>query len=177
MNLPRRDVLAAGGLLTGLLVAGGPLSLIAPGRAWAVELAALDSAEGAILLAVARTIAPHDGLEDVAYAVVTKAVDTAMAADEHVRRLVKSGLAGLGADFAGRSEAARVAALRAIEHSEFFQLARAKTLGTLYSTDIAWAHFGYEGEAFSRGGYLLRGFNDLKWLPEVPLEAAGPAPR
>jgi hypothetical protein len=46
----------------------------------------------------------------------------------------------------------------------------------LYSNPIAWAHFGYEGEAFSKGGYLLRGFNDLKWLPEVPTAASGPMP-
>ena len=177
MSLPRRDFLAAGGLLTGLLAAGGPLSLIAPSRAWAVELASLTSAEGATLLVMARTIAPHDGLEDVAYAVVTKSVDSAMAADEQVRSLVRSGLAGLPADFASRSEGARVEALKAIEDSGFFQLVRARTLGTLYSTDIAYARFGYEGEAFSKGGYLLRGFNDLKWLPDVPLAAAGPAPR
>ena len=44
------------------------------------------------------------------------------------------------------------------------------------SLEIAWAHFGYEGEAFSKGGYLLRGFNDLKWLPEVPSADSGPMP-
>jgi len=53
---------------------------------------------------------------------------------------------------------------------------RVKTLLVLYDNPIAWAHFGYQGEAFSKGGYLLRGFNDLKWLPEVPLSASGPMP-
>jgi hypothetical protein len=51
-----------------------------------------------------------------------------------------------------------------------------KTLGTLYATPVAYAYFGYEGEAFSKGGYLLRGFNDLRWLPEVPLVDSGPVP-
>ncbi len=36
--------------------------------------------------------------------------------------------------------------------------------------------FGYEGEAFSKGGYLTRGFNDLRWLPEVPAPDSGPVP-
>jgi len=46
----------------------------------------------------------------------------------------------------------------------------------LYATPLAQALLGYEGEAFSKGGYLLRGFNDLRWLPEVPLADAGPVP-
>jgi hypothetical protein len=41
---------------------------------------------------------------------------------------------------------------------------------------MAYALFGFEGEAFSKGGYLNRGFGSLRWLPEVPLEASGPLP-
>ena len=51
---------------------------------------------------------------------------------------------------------------------------RVKTLSTLYATEMAYRYFGYEGEAFSKGGYLFRGFNDLRWLPEVPLADSGP---
>ena len=172
--IPRRSFLAAGGIVSGLLVAGGPLSLIAPGRAWALEMKVLTSLQGATLMSVARTIAPHDGLEDAAYALVVKAIDAAAAADEHVRAMVESGLAALGGDFATQTEAARIAALKAVEKSAFFQFLRSSTLANLYSSAIAYAHFGYEGEAFSKGGYLTRGFNDLHWLPEVPLQDSGP---
>jgi hypothetical protein len=171
--VPRRSFLAASGFVSGLLAAGGPLSLIAPGRAWALELKALTSSQGATLMSIARTIAPHDSLEDAAYALVVKAIDAAAAADEHIRTLVSSGLAGLAEDFASRTEAARVQALKAVEHSEFFSLLRSQTLANLYSSAIAYAHFGYEGEAFSKGGYLYRGFNELDWLPDVPLEDSG----
>jgi hypothetical protein len=173
-SIPRRAFLAASGIVSGLLAAGGPLSLIAPSRAWALELKALTSSQGAALMSAARTIAPHDGLEDAAYALVVKAVDAAAAADAHVLDVVTSGLAGLGADFTSQSEAARVAALKGIERSEFFQLLRSSTLANLYSSAIAYAHFGYEGEAFSKGGYLTRGFKDLHWLPDVPLQDSGP---
>jgi hypothetical protein len=173
--VPRRSFLAASGIVSGLLAAGGPLSLIAPGRAWALPLSALTSSQGATLMSVARTIAPHDGLEDAAYALVVKAIDAATSADEHIRTLLVAGLAGLGEDFASQTEAVRVRALKALEHSEFFQLLRSKTLGNLYSSAIAYAHFGYEGEAFSKGGYLNRGFNELDWLPDVPLQDSGPA--
>lgn len=171
--IPRRAFLSASGFVSGLLAVGGPLSLIAPGRAWALELKALSSAQGALLLSIARTIAPHDGLEDAAYALVVKALDGA-AADPHSRTVLSDGLGAIPPDFAARAETARVEVLRGLEHSEFFRLVRASTLANLYSSDIAYAHFGYEGEAFSKGGYLTRGFNDLHWLPEVPLQDSGP---
>jgi len=175
-SLDRRDFLQATGVLTGLLAAASPLALLAPSRAWAVDLTALTSQEGTTLMAVTRTIAPHDQLEDAAYAVVVGALDTAAAKDQALRAELKAGLAALGAAFAAAPENERVAALRGVESGAFFQTVRSQTLLVLYSTPFAYAYFGYEGEAFSKGGYLFRGFNDLKWLPEVPLADSGPVP-
>src|ERR1700676_3458850 len=175
--LDRRDLLkATTGLLTGLVVAGTPLAMIARGRAWAVDLTAFGSSEAATLLAMARTICPHDKLEDLAYALVIQAVDGEARKDEHTRQMIKDGLASLGGGFATNAEDNRVEALKKIESSPFFQFMRLKTVQILYSTPPAYAYFGYEGEAFSKGGYLLRGFNDLRWLPEVPIEDSGPTP-
>lgn len=176
-TFPRRDFLkTASSLLTGVVMAGSPLALIAPARAWAVELQALTTAEAATLMAMARTIAPHDKLDDAAYAFVIKAVDADARKDEHIRKMIKEGIASLGPSFAKSSERDRVMTLGNIESSEFFQTMRLKTLQVLYATPIAYAYFGYEGEAFSKGGYVLRGFNDLHWLPDVPLENSGPLP-
>lgn len=177
LNLNRRELLkTTTGLLTGWVVAGSPLALIAAGRAWAVDLTALTSSEGATLMSLARTIAPHDKLDDAAYALVVQAIDTDAAKDASVRKMIQEGLAALGADFSAASEAERVAAAKKIESSTFFQTMRLKTVQVLYSSPIAYAYFGYEGEAFSKGGYLSRGFNDLRWLPEVPVEDSGPLP-
>jgi hypothetical protein len=172
----RRDFLRTSGVLTGLLAAGSPLALFAPSRAWAVDLTTLTSAEGAILLAVCRTIAPHDGLEDAAYAVVVRAIDEQASRDESFAKLIREGLATLGRGFASADEPTRVEALKRIESSPFFQSVRVSTLQTLYTSPLAYAYFGYEGESFSKGGYLTRGFNDLRWLPEVPEEDSGPVP-
>ncbi len=172
----RREFLQATGILTGILAAGSPWALLAPSRAWAVDLAALTSSEGATLMAAARTIAPHDKLEDAAYALVVHAVDEAAAKDAALRKQLKEGIASLGASFAAAPEADRVAALKRLEPTPFFQNLRAQTLQVLYATPMAAKLFGYEGEAFSKGGYLTRGFNDLRWLPEVPLADSGPVP-
>ena len=174
--LDRRGFLQKTGILTGVLAVGSPLALLAPSRTWAVDLTSLTSAEGTTLLAVARTIAPHDKLEDAAYAFVIRALDTAAAKDEMLRKQLKEGVAKLGAGFAGAPESSRVEALRKVESTAFFQNLRVQTLQVLYSTPLAYACFGYEGEAFSKGGYLQRGFNDLRWLPEVPEADSGPVP-
>ena len=175
-QIPRREFLAATGALTGIIAAGSPLALIAPGRAWAVDLQALTSAEGAALMAAARTIAPHDKLDDSAYAVVIRSIDADAAKDASTRAMLREGIRTLGAGFASAGEPQRVQALESLESSTFFKTIRAKTLGTLYATPMAYAYFGYQGEAFSKGGYLYRGFNDLRWLPEVPLQDSGPLP-
>jgi hypothetical protein len=174
--IPRREFLGATGVLTGLIAAGSPLALIAPSRAWAVDLRALSSTDGATLMAVARTIAPHDKLDDAAYALVIQSIDNDAASDAQLLAMLHEGIHKLGAGFASSAEAARVQALTAIEASPFFKTLRTRTLGVLYATPMAYAYFGYEGEAFSKGGYLVRGFNDLRWLPEVPLQDSGPVP-
>ena len=177
VTLNRRELIkTTTGMLTGLVVAGSPLALIARGPAWAVDLTAVTSSEGTTLMAVARTISPHDKLDDAAYALVIQAIDSDASEDEKVRKMIKDGIASLGLGFAASTENDRVEALKKIESSAFFQAMRQKTVQVLYATPMAYAYFGYEGEAFSKGGYLLRGFNDLRWLPEVPLGDSGSMP-
>jgi hypothetical protein len=176
LKIPRRDFLGASGVLTGLIASGSPLALLVPSRTWAIDLKVLSSTEGTTLVAVARTIAPHDKLDDAAYALVVQSLDADAAKDPQLLRMLREGISQLGAAFPSAAEGARVRALKALEPSVFFQTLRVKTLGTLYATPMAYAYFGYEGEAFSKGGYLLRGFNGLRWLPEVPLADSGPVP-
>src|SRR5271170_4814290 len=122
ISLGRRDLLkATSGLLTGLVVAGTPLAMIAKGPAWVVDLTAFSSSEAATLLAVTCTICPHDELDDLAYALVVQAADSQAHSDAHARTMIKEGLATLGSAFATSAENDRVAALKKIEPSEFFQ--------------------------------------------------------
>jgi len=174
--IPRRKFLGASGVLTGLIAAASPLAMLVPSRSWAIDLKALSSSEGTTLLAVARTIAPHDKLDDAAYGLVVQSIDQDAVKDPQTLTMLREGIRRLGAAFPQAAESARIQALKAVEASVFFQTLRVKTLGTLYATPLAYAYFGYEGEAFSKGGYLLRGFNDLRWLPEVPMEDSGPVP-
>ena len=166
----------ATGVLSGVLGVMSPLAALVPGRTWAVGMDAFSTSQAQSLMAMIRTIAPHDGLDPAAYAYVTKALDKDASSSAETKTLLVAGLESLGQDFPGIDEAARVRRLQAVEQTPFFQSVRFKTLLVLYDNPVSWAHFGYEGEAFSKGGYLQRGFNDLHWLPEVPASAAGPSP-
>jgi hypothetical protein len=175
-SVDRRTFVRGMGVLTGVIALGSPLASLLPSRAWAVELRVLTSAQAAALLAMIHTIAPHDNLDDAAYALVVSAVDADGASSAQAGSDLTAGVATLGNGFAVMPEEARVEHLKAIESGAFFQSVRVKTLLVLYNNPIAWAHFGFQGESFSKGGYLLRGFNDLKWLPDVPLADSGPMP-
>ena len=52
---------------------------------------------------------------------------------------------------------------------------RGQCITSLYNNEMAFAHFGYPGASSDKGGYINRGFNDLKWLPDPPASAS-PAP-
>lgn len=176
----RRFLQGSGGLLLGtLLFASGPIALLAPSQSWALETRNLSSDQAAQLLIVVRRIYPHDDMEDAVYALVVKALDERAGADPSVQPTIAQGLADLdaqaGAAWVKQDEAHQVAALEAIAQTPFFNLVRSVSVTSLYSNELAYAHFGYEGASFPKGGYLMRGFNDLDWLQAAPAEASPPA--
>jgi hypothetical protein len=173
----RRELLkACTGLLTGVVILGSPLATLARNRVWAVYLGTFSTSQANTLTSMLRTILPHDRLDDLAYAQVIQALDERARTDAEFATKLMAGLELLGDAFSNQSEPERVNVLKKIESSEFFRTVRQKGVEVLYSTAAAYSYFGYEGEAFSKGGYLHRGFNDLHWLPEVPAEDSGPLP-
>jgi len=51
-----------------------------------------------------------------------------------------------------------------MEGSAFFQTIRGGLVTGLYNQKEVWPLFGYEGESYSQGGYIDRGFDDIAWL-------------
>ncbi|SDS12199.1 hypothetical protein SAMN04488570_1179 [Nocardioides scoriae] len=75
-----------------------------------------------------------------------------------------------GTRFVDLDDEQALALLRGIEDAEFFAFVRGVTVVTLYNDHEVWDLLGYEGESFSQGGYLHRGFDDLDWLPTPRIE-------
>jgi len=59
-----------------------------------------------------------------------------------------------------------------MEGQPFFATVRGQCITSLYDNDMAFKVLGYPGSAWEKGGYITRGFQDLKWLPAPPLEAS-----
>jgi hypothetical protein len=51
-----------------------------------------------------------------------------------------------------------------MEAEPFFQKVRGGLVTGIYNNPEVWPLFGYEGESFSKGGYINRGFDDIEWL-------------
>jgi hypothetical protein len=41
---------------------------------------------------------------------------------------------------------------------------RGNLITGLYNNKDVWPLFGYEGESYSKGGYIKRGFDDITWV-------------
>lgn len=178
--MTRRDFLRTAGTLSGVLwSSSSALLTLAPSASWALPLATLDSHAGEVLLKLTRHIYPHAKLDDAVYAMVVNALDGA-AADGATKSLLVDGIKALdaaaGGDWLALSGDKQLAGLQTIAGNPFFEKVRSTAVVALYNNELAFAHFGYEGNAFKHGGgYLQRGFNDLNWLP-APAAAASPSP-
>lgn len=181
LNIPlsRRNLLKGTGVITGTLALSSVLSALAPSRAWALELGTLNRHQGEVILAFTRHLYPHPGLEDAVYALTVKSLDGKAAADPAVQQTLMDGVRRLdaiaGSDWLKRSSALQAVDVEAMEGSPFFNTVRGDAVVSLYSNTMAFAYFDYGGKEGNLG-YLHKGFNDLKWLPDPPASASGPIP-
>lgn len=166
-GLSRRQLLARSAAV-GVAFVVGPGFVAGSDAAWAVETSALKPKTMATLIQMARDIYPHDRVADEYYAVAVKGYDT-----DETAPGIEEGIAALDAAAQERGhtgylsvpwERDRVEILRAMEDGDFFQQVRGGLVTGLYNQKAVWPIFGYEGESFSKGGYIDHGFNDIAWL-------------
>jgi hypothetical protein len=178
MPLTRRDFLKGSGILFGSFAAGSMLASLAPSTVWAAELKKLSTAQGETLMAMGRVLYPHQKLPDAVYALLAKDLDGKAAGDAGAAKTLEDGIAWVntsaGGNFASATAAKREEIVRGMEGTAFFNTVRGQCVTSLYDNDMAYAVFGYPGSAWERGGYITRGFQDLKWLPEPSKEASPP---
>lgn len=166
-GLTRRQLLSRATAAGATLVVGAGF-IAAPDAAWAFETTHIKPETFATLVQMARDIYPHDRIGTEYYVVAVKGYDTPEAAPG-----IEEGIAALDAAAKAKGfpgylgtgwERDRVDLLRAMEDTPFFQQIRGGLVTGLYNQKAVWPLFGYEGESYSKGGYLDRGFNDIAWL-------------
>jgi len=167
LTLTRRDLLSHS-VAAGAAFVVGSGYVASTSAAWAMEVEHLQPETMATLIQMARDIYPHDHVADEFYAAAVKGYDNADSAET-----VESGIAALNAAAVGLGfvsyvdtgwERDRVDILRGMENSGFFQTVRGGLVTGLYNQKAVWPLFGYEGESFSKGGYIDRGFDDINWI-------------
>lgn len=166
-GLTRRELLARS-MAAGATFVVGAGFIAGRDAAWATEVVALKPETMATLVQMARDIYPHDRIADEYYVVAVKGYDTAEGSAE-----IEAGIAEVNAAAVAAGQASylaigwekdRVDVLRSIEDSAFFQKIRGGLVTGLYNQKAVWPLFGYEGESFSKGGYIDRGFADIAWI-------------
>ena len=166
-GLTRRELLSRSAAAGASFVVGAGF-VAGADAAWATEMNALKPDTFATLVQMARDIYPHDHVGDEYYVAAVKGYDTPEAADE-----IEAGIEALNAaaQAAGHGnylnvgwERDRVDILRGMEGDAFFQKIRGGLVTGLYNQKAVWPLFGYEGESYSQGGYIDRGFDDINWL-------------
>ena len=142
-------------------------------EAWGLETKALKPEAMRTLIKMARDIFPHDQLADRFYATAVKTYDEKSDTDPKMKAMIEGGLTRLDTmakqlyklpyDQIGW-EAQRVAVLKRVADGALFKKLRGDLVVSLYNQKDVWPSFGYEGESASKGGYIARGFDDIKWL-------------
>lgn len=173
-TLTRRGFLKGSGLASiGVTVMPAGALLAGPGAAMAQAFTVLGSETGAVLLRMARDIFPHDKLADKYYQHAIAPYDAQARKDPALKALLTGGVALLnqgarkrhGKDYlAIDKEEDRVAVLRDIEATPFFQKIHGGLVTGLYDNKAVFPLFGYEGSSWEKGGYVDRGFNDIDWI-------------
>jgi hypothetical protein len=145
-------------------------ALLNASEAWALDVKGLKPETMKTLILVARDIYPHDKLADRYYAVAMKPYDEKASGNAEMKAEMEGfvatldGAAGPGG-YAGLPwEAERVAILKGQSENPTFKTIRSGLIVSLYNNKEVWPIFGYEGESFSKGGYIHRGFDDITWL-------------
>jgi hypothetical protein len=170
-DVSRRSFLRRSALGLAAAVAITPTgALLNATEAWALDVKGLKPETMRTLILVARDIYPHDRVPDKYYAIAMKPHDEKAAGDAASKGAIEDfvgaldAAAGPGGYVGVGWEAQRVALLKAQSANPTFEAIRSGLVVSLYNQQEVWPIFGYEGESFSKGGYINRGFDDITWL-------------
>lgn len=148
--------------------------------AWFAALSTLEPTPARTLLAVLRTLYPHDRLPDAVYRRVVVAFDRIACTSPALREQLAGFIVALDSatplPFADLSESYRVTTLKQNESAPAFRFVQRTGVRYLYDDIEVWEAFGYEGASYHLGGYVQRGFDDLDWLLPLPTVSHGGFP-
>ena len=152
----------------GLVTALGP-SVLGIAKAFAQGNAQLDESTRRAMVRMARLLYPHDAIPDAVYVEVLDKALMAVATGPAFAGALRAAEEALDAQVQGnwiaRDEMAQITAMKAVEQRDFFITIQMAVQSNFYNHPAVWAHLGYEGPSFEKGGYINRGAGEIDWLP------------
>ncbi len=140
---------------------------------FAARAAVIDEGTRRSLFHMLRTMFPHRNVPDGPYERTVDALLADAAASPRLTGLLAQGARDLealgGKPFEQLEANEAYGLLERIQATPFFAAVKAKAISTFYNDQQVWEAVGYEGPSFDLGGYVSRGFDDLDWLPDVPV--------
>ncbi|GEO96242.1 hypothetical protein [Kocuria turfanensis] len=148
--------------------------MVYPAKYSALNALALTDEAKRTLTRIVRVAFPHPQLPDGPYERMTEKIVAEAENSTWFRMALTQGLLTLDSlsdePFVDLPDEAALNVLKRIADLEFFGFVRRTTVLHFYDDHEVWEALGYEGESFSKGGYLHRGFDDLDWLPDPRVE-------
>jgi hypothetical protein len=177
----RRRFLTATLVFSGLAIGGIGAQVIGMSKAWASD--PTDSETKKVMLQMVKQMYPHDELSDEVYSEVLEQIlngfsgselnvgdDGDEAVDADIFNIMKAAESALNAqqqaNFIDLDDAAKLAALEAIQTQGHFIAIQYKFKSFFYHHPAVWEVIGYEGPSWMKGGYLHRGAGKIDWLSE-----------
>lgn len=157
--MSRRRFLVAAIVFSGAVSGTALLPL---SRAWAQRT----NNQNELMVRVARSMLPHDGVTDDVYREILDSAMAATAEDNSFAAWLDKAETSLPSDFLSLNDDLQFAAVEAMQKEDFFAAILSAVRARLYDHPATWAVIGYEGPSWQKGGYLVRGAGEIDWLPE-----------
>ena len=174
-NLSRRSFLKKAGKTSGFVVLAGGAIQLGSFNAWAAKKSAIDDHIAKTMLLVGKDMFPGKRFSDDLYMIAVDSLDSKAAKDESVKTALAEGVAAFdkaaGGKYIKASGKKRMNVLKSMEGQGFFNTMRGEMVNVFFNNKRVWDVAGWEGEAYNKGGYYLRGFQDADW-PQPPEDAS-----
>ena len=167
IKLNRRAFLKSAGKASGFVVLAGGAVQLTSFNAWAAKKQSLDSHSSKTMLLVVKDMFPGKRFSDDLYMIAIDSLDSKAVKDESVKSTITSGVAAFDKEAGGKyinaSYDKRMAVLKSMEGQGFFNTMRGEMVNGFFNNKKVWEVAGWEGAAYDKGGYYLRGFQDADW--------------
>ncbi|MDA9558643.1 gluconate 2-dehydrogenase subunit 3 family protein [Alphaproteobacteria bacterium] len=166
-SLNRRAFLKSAGKASGFVVLAGGVVQLTSFNAWAAKKTSLDSHSAKTMLLVVKDMFPAKRFSDDLYMIAIDSLDAKAEKDESVKKTITDGVLAFdkkaGEKYIKASYKKRMAVLKSMEGQGFFNTMRGEMVNGFFNNKRVWDVAGWEGAAYDKGGYYLRGFQDADW--------------